>query len=316
MIHSFPWESVPRVARAYVVIRRTVWQVTDPFNILLYVQKGECQLETGGQSYTLREGDLFFLPEKTMYIRRPLNDGLCTLFYTHFKMPGMEFLQEAQARQQALEWKQQLDDALLGDQYTGLLPGKIYLSSLMHLQPRREEIEHIIRSCVTEGETQELLHGMHTAALIAQLMLFASETVIRDLLEGNTLLSPDRTPEKLRQAVLFIRHHESEKISLTDLCGACAVSKQQMIRYFKTFLHMTPTEYITRYKINKATELFMRGPDLSIKEISSELGFEDQCYFSRVFTRLMGEAPTAFRSRKLAFDEKQHIAEAQQDNGE
>ena len=38
-----------------------------------------------------------------------------------------------------------------------------------------------------------------------------------------------------------------------------------------------------------------------------ELGYEDQCYFSRLFTKMMGETPSAFRNRAVHFDEKKHI---------
>ena len=308
MIFRFNWERMPLVAKTYVVIRRTIWQVTDPFHILLYVQDGRCLLETGGQKYTLKAGDLFFLPENTMYARRPLDDSLCTLFYIHFKMPGMISFSDQQAQEDAVKWKKQMDNALLQDQFMGLMPGQVYIAPLTHLQAYRDEIEDMISASINTDDRQNMQHAMLSSVMVSKLMLMASSEVLKALLEGDTMLPADQTPEKLRQAILFIHQHESEKISLTDLCNACAVSKQQMIRHFKANLHTTPTEYITHYKINKAKELFARGPELSVKEVAGELGYEDQCYFSRVFTRVTGETPTAFRARALGFDELDHIA--------
>ena len=312
MLSRFEWNCFPQVARCYVVVRRTVWQVADPFNILIYVKAGECQIESGGQTYLLRTGDLFFLPENTMYVRRPVNGELCTMVYIHFRLPGMQAFSETEAKQEALKWKQEMDDALLKEQFPVLSNGKLYFSPLMHLQPFQEEMEKIVDECLMLSSRNDVQRAMLISVGVSRLMLMASGEVIKELLEGHTQLTNEATPEKLRQAVLFIRQHESEKISLNDLCRACAVSKQQMIRYFNASFHLTPTEYIARYKINKAMELFVRGPAMSVKEVAAELGYDDQCYFSRVFARVMGESPTAFRRRALSFDESRHIAEAQQ----
>jgi AraC-like DNA-binding protein len=38
--------------------------------------------------------------------------------------------------------------------------------------------------------------------------------------------------------------------------------------------------------------------NMHIKEISSQLDFEDQFYFSRVFRKVMGLSPLEYRKRK------------------
>ena len=61
MIYRFNLERLPQAARAYSVIRRTVWQVADPYHILIYVRDGSCTLETGGKQYRVNEGDILFI---------------------------------------------------------------------------------------------------------------------------------------------------------------------------------------------------------------------------------------------------------------
>jgi AraC-like DNA-binding protein len=46
----------------------------------------------------------------------------------------------------------------------------------------------------------------------------------------------------------------------------------------------------------------MRSAELSIKTIAYELGFDDQCYFSRVFSKTTGESPTDYYLRVKNFD--------------
>ena len=65
---------------------------------------------------------------------------------------------------------------------------------------------------------------------------------------------------------------------------------------------MTPKAYILSYRINCAKELFYREPNLSVKEVAYEMGFEDQHYFSRLFTRVTGQSPTAYKDHLKNFD--------------
>ena len=46
----------------------------------------------------------------------------------------------------------------------------------------------------------------------------------------------------------------------------------------------------------------LANSDLSIKDVAYSVGFSDQMYFSRVFKRLNGRTPTAFR--EMIFSEK------------
>lgn len=308
MIYRFGLESFPRAARAYVVVRRTVWQVADPYHILLFIQKGSCRIEVNGREYHLAAGDFFFLPANTMYVRRPEGDNFCTIFYAHFLMPQAETLNEEQARLDAQEWKKETDRQLMAGSQLGEQAGRLYLSNLMHAAAQKEKIDRMIGQCVELAGASHLTSQMQISLLLLRMLMLASAPVLEALLRGDSLLYAERIPEKMRQAIAYIHQHESEKISLTALCTACAISKQQMIRYFKNHLNTTPTEYIIRHKMNRARELFARAHGLSVKEIAGELGYEDQCYFSRLFTKTTGETPSAFRARAVNFDEKKHLA--------
>jgi AraC-like DNA-binding protein len=48
--------------------------------------------------------------------------------------------------------------------------------------------------------------------------------------------------------------------------------------------------------MQRAVQL-LNTTNLSIKEISDQLGFSDQFYFSRAFSKMHGHAPTEHRAR-------------------
>lgn len=66
-------------------------------------------------------------------------------------------------------------------------------------------------------------------------------------------------------------------------------------RMFKNYTGLSPRQYCLQLKIMRAKELLL-STDLSVKEISYELGFESIHYFSRMFKQKTGKSPSEFRS--------------------
>ena len=85
MFYGLDLSHFPKVTRVYSVTRKTVWQVADPYNIFIYVEKGNCLIEINGEEHIVGEGSLFFIPESQSYKRSPVGDSFCTMTYIHFK---------------------------------------------------------------------------------------------------------------------------------------------------------------------------------------------------------------------------------------
>jgi AraC-like DNA-binding protein len=65
-------------------------------------------------------------------------------------------------------------------------------------------------------------------------------------------------------------------------------------RMFKNYTGLSPRQYCIQLKIMRAKELLL-STNLTVKEISYELGFESIHYFSRMFKQKTGINPTKFR---------------------
>ena len=312
MVLRFTLDRLPTVAKIYHVTRRTVWQIADPFHILLVIVSGSCTVTIGRETETLCPGDVMWIPADTSYIRRPVGDELCTMFYVHFTLPVTQMPEKA-AREELLERTRKLEEEILSDEspadWNTPQNGVLFAARKISLGEGAENMYALLERSEHCARTNLITVGARRSIAAVRLLVAVAEASVPKILEDSPPTAHRNAPTKLARAVWFIRQHYAEKITLTDVCEYCAVSRQQMIRYFRESLGTTPNAYIIQYKMDKAREMLASFPNMTVKEVAQELGFEDQGYFSRVFTRVVGESPTSYRSRVVQFDERKHITE-------
>ena len=73
------------------------------------------------------------------------------------------------------------------------------------------------------------------------------------------------------------------------------MSKDHLIRIFKKATGETPANYITRKKLERA-ELLLTTTIIPVKNIASELGYEDISYFIRIFRKHSNMSPQEYRN--------------------
>lgn len=110
----------------------------------------------------------------------------------------------------------------------------------------------------------------------------------------------EATPKKwtfdsrLTKAISLIEDKTAAPIGLEEIADAACVSKQHLIRIFKTNLGQTPLQYINNAKMQHA-ELLLLTTDKPVNLIAIELGFADTSYFIRMFRRHTGKTPNSYR---------------------
>jgi two-component system response regulator YesN len=98
-------------------------------------------------------------------------------------------------------------------------------------------------------------------------------------------------PKPLKKALSFIAENYKNQIQLTSVAEECMVTGSYLSRLFTEHLGMKFIDYINSYRINHAVRL-LREDNISIKEVSYLVGFVDPNYFSRIFRKYMGVAPS------------------------
>lgn len=80
-----------------------------------------------------------------------------------------------------------------------------------------------------------------------------------------------------------------------EVADHCSIDVRYLSVLFKRYCHISPGRYLMRLKLNKAVNLLLTS-DLSIKEIASQIGFQDPYHFSKNFKKLHGRSPNNYRA--------------------
>ncbi|MEL7002659.1 MAG: AraC family transcriptional regulator [Bacteroidota bacterium] len=93
-----------------------------------------------------------------------------------------------------------------------------------------------------------------------------------------------------------INLHQYQNLSIEKLATLCGLSVSSFKREFRDIYTDSPGNYLNMKKIEKAKELLQVG-NLSVSEISYEVGFNDPYYFTRIFKKKEGIPPSTYREQ-------------------
>ena len=112
--------------------------------------------------------------------------------------------------------------------------------------------------------------------------------------------APDRLAEKpanriARDAYEYINENFAGDCSLRRIAEALSISPNHLHTVFVRHIGITPFEYVTQKRIEKAKKLIMAG-EKTMLEIAMEIGFCSQSHFNKVFKEQTGKTPVEYRN--------------------
>ncbi len=107
-------------------------------------------------------------------------------------------------------------------------------------------------------------------------------------------LSAKEPSECVKKALAYISDNLSVSLTVSEVAKNIFVSSDNLSHRFKTEMGESVGKYIDGLILYKAEQL-LSGSDLSLSQISAELGFYDQFYFSRRFKEKFSVSPLKYR---------------------
>ncbi len=100
----------------------------------------------------------------------------------------------------------------------------------------------------------------------------------------------------IRKTLDYIDENLNHKLSLKQLSNIAELSPNYFHKVFTEVMEITPNDYITKVRLNKAKELLL-GTNLQIYNIADQCGFSNVSYFSYLFKKTFLLTPIDFRNR-------------------
>ena len=114
---------------------------------------------------------------------------------------------------------------------------------------------------------------------------------MRDFERSDDAWQPYR---RMNAAVEYMSQHYDEPIEIAELAKVASLSVSQFERRFRTVFEQTPTRFLIRYRLTRASQMLMHSDD-TISQIAQDVGFYDHSHFTREFKKLFGRAPGRYR---------------------
>ncbi|MBQ8387887.1 MAG: helix-turn-helix transcriptional regulator [Clostridia bacterium] len=102
-----------------------------------------------------------------------------------------------------------------------------------------------------------------------------------------------RTVEK---GIEYLEKDEGQELSVDEIARMCFVTPAYFRRLFREYSGMSPREYRTRRRIERAKDM-MERTELSVESLSELLGYSDPSYFCRVFKKETGMSPSEYQKK-------------------
>jgi AraC family transcriptional regulator len=181
------------------------------------------------------------------------------------------------------QWQTVLEEAADGP---FSLEGLQLYSRAFHSPAIRSALQNLWALCDEEGAPSRLLARAAGFEILAELCRLGGASLVAA--RGGL------APWAERRSIELMRAQLSEDIGLDELAAEARLSPFHFARMFKQSVGVPPRVYLTRLRVEKASEL-LEMTDLSVTEIAQEVGYSSNQVLARVFIKHRHMSPSDYR---------------------
>lgn len=98
----------------------------------------------------------------------------------------------------------------------------------------------------------------------------------------------------VRAATHLLEEGHHEHFCFSDIANELGVSRSHLARSFREYHRCTMGDYLRSVRVERARQA-LSETELPLASIALDAGFADQSHFTRVFNRIVGLSPAAYR---------------------
>lgn len=116
--------------------------------------------------------------------------------------------------------------------------------------------------------------------------------------DAEAAVSGGLAPWQVRKVVRHVAENLDRQIANSELAALARLSASYFGRAFKQTLGVSPREYVTQARVDRAKALMSR-PGAALSQIALDCGFCDQAHLSRTFLQVVGATPNKWRRANM-----------------
>lgn len=147
-------------------------------------------------------------------------------------------------------------------------------------------------SAFAKRSSLELMALGHLITLLGAIQLTKKYTSYEDMVKSNVKNSLNKSMVLMR----YVHDHYCTCLTLDELAKVADLQPNYLCRYFKDLTGKRPFDYINNLRIGEAAKR-LANSNQSVYQIAYACGFQDPCYFTRLFKKHMNMSPSSFRKQ-------------------
>lgn len=228
--------------------------------ILLYCVDGEGWIEMNGETYNLKTNTFFIIPKNVAHRYYCSDTAPWSIYWLHFSGSNARKIYERSLQN--------------GQHYAHTIP----------FEQSRIELFDQIYALLELGFSSRDMEMMNF-----RMLYFVSSFIYYKEINPAVYFR-----DSVSNSIVFMKSNLDKKLSINELAEQQKMSTSHFIRLFKQKTGQSPIVYFNQLKIQESCQ-YLYFTDKSIKEICLIIGIDDQYYFSRLFSKLIGSSPSAYR---------------------
>ena len=242
---------------------------------IVYIDRGEADIEADGRKFTLRQGNAVFHKPNEFHIISSNGQVAPNVFIITFvcRSKAMEYFKD-----------KQLNIPTTFREYITNIVSEA--ENTYHLGRNNPHLTKLVL------KDNAPLGGEQLIKLNLEMLLIS--LLRRDLTGVAKHIKSDIKDTVISEVIDYIHQNIYGKISVEDICNKFNFSRSYISARFKKYCNMTINEYINKIKTNQA-KIMIREEKHSISQISEMLCYSNPYYFSRVFRKVTGMSPREYK---------------------